>query len=38
MFRGVAPFILIQLIALAIVAAFPALTLWLPQQAPGFRN
>ncbi len=31
MFRGVVPFIVIQLIALVIVAMFPALTLWLPD-------
>jgi tripartite ATP-independent transporter DctM subunit len=29
-YRGVAPFILLQLLALALVAAFPALVTWLP--------
>ena len=33
MFRGVVPFIVIQLVCLAIVAAFPQLVLWLPVGA-----
>jgi tripartite ATP-independent transporter DctM subunit len=37
MFRGVMPFILIQAICLAVVAAFPQLVLWLPSVALGFR-
>jgi tripartite ATP-independent transporter DctM subunit len=37
MFRGVAPFIVLQLITLAIVAAYPPLVLWLPAQLLGFR-
>ena len=37
MFRGVVPFIVLQLIVLAIVAAFPNLVLWLPEQLLGFR-
>ena len=37
MFQGVVPFIILQIICLAIVAAFPALVLWLPDQLLGFR-
>jgi tripartite ATP-independent transporter DctM subunit len=37
MFRGVAPFIVIQLVCLLIVAAFPQLVLWLPSVLLGFR-
>lgn len=37
MYAGVVPFIIIQLIALGIVAAFPETALWLPQQVLGFR-
>lgn len=37
MYSGVVPFIVIQLIALAIVAAFPQTALWLPEQVLGFR-
>ncbi len=37
MYRGVLPFIAIQLVTLAIVAAFPQTALWLPQQLLGFR-
>ncbi len=37
MFKGVVPFIILQLICLAIVAAFPGLVLWLPDQLLGFR-
>ena len=37
MFRGVIPFIVIQAICLAVVAAFPQLVLWLPSVALGFR-
>ena len=37
MFRGVVPFIVLQLITLAIVAAYPPLVLWLPAQVLGFR-
>jgi tripartite ATP-independent transporter DctM subunit len=36
MFRGVVPFIVLQLITLAIVAAYPPLVLWLPAQVLGF--
>lgn len=31
-YRGVVPFVLIQLLGLAIVAAFPALAVWLPDK------
>ena len=34
-YRGVIPFIIIQLIALAIVVAFPSLVTWLPSVAYG---
>jgi tripartite ATP-independent transporter DctM subunit len=37
MYRGVLPFIAIQVITLGIVAAFPQTALWLPQQVLGFR-
>jgi tripartite ATP-independent transporter DctM subunit len=37
MFRGVAPFIMLQFATLAIVAAFPKLVLWLPSVLLGFR-
>ena len=32
-YRGVAPFIVIQLIGLTIIALFPALVIWLPAVA-----
>jgi tripartite ATP-independent transporter DctM subunit len=37
MFRGVVPFIIIQLICLVIVAAVPQLVLWLPSVMLGFK-
>ena len=37
MYAGVVPFIVIQVIALIVVAAFPATALWLPEQLLGFR-
>lgn len=37
MYAGVIPFIVIQLIALTIVAAFPQTALWLPNQVLGFN-
>jgi len=37
MFKGVVPFILLQLATLGIVAAYPPLVLWLPSQLLGFR-
>ena len=37
MFSGVVPFIVLQIICLAIVAMFPDLVLWLPDQLLGFR-
>jgi TRAP-type mannitol/chloroaromatic compound transport system permease large subunit len=33
MFRGVVPFIIIQLVSLCIVATYPPLVLWLPSDA-----
>jgi len=37
MFRGVVPFVTLQLICLVTVAIFPNLVLWLPAQLLGFR-
>jgi tripartite ATP-independent transporter DctM subunit len=37
MFRGVVPFITIQVMCLLIVAAFPQLVLWLPSAVLGFK-
>ncbi|MDA9983061.1 TRAP transporter large permease subunit, partial [Gammaproteobacteria bacterium] len=37
MFKGVIPFIILQLICLVIVAQFPQTVLWLPAQLLGFR-
>lgn len=37
MYVGVVPFIMIQVVALAIVAAFPETALWLPEQVLGYR-
>lgn len=37
MYAGVMPFIVIQIIALGIVAAFPQTALWLPKQLLGFN-
>jgi TRAP-type mannitol/chloroaromatic compound transport system permease large subunit len=37
MYAGVVPFLIIQLIALAIVMAFPQTALWLPDKLLGFN-
>lgn len=37
MFRGVVPFIVLQLMTLALTAAFPQLVLWLPSVLLGFK-
>jgi tripartite ATP-independent transporter DctM subunit len=37
MYRGVVPFIVLQLLTLGLVVAFPPLALWLPAQLLGFR-
>ena len=37
MYRGVLPFIAMQLVTLALVVLFPALALWLPEQLSGPR-
>ena len=37
MYRGVVPFIVLQVLTLGLVVAFPALALWLPAQLLGFR-
>jgi TRAP-type mannitol/chloroaromatic compound transport system permease large subunit len=34
-YKGIAPFVVIQLIGLLIVALFPELVLWLPRQVFG---
>ena len=36
MFRGVIPFIILQLITLAVVMTFPQIVLWLPSKLLGF--
>ena len=36
MYKGVVPFLVIQVIALLIVMAFPQTALWLPDQLLGF--
>jgi TRAP-type mannitol/chloroaromatic compound transport system permease large subunit len=37
MYKGVIPFILLQLVTLAIVMIFPQTVLWLPSQLLGFK-
>ena len=37
MYKGVVPFLVIQVIAMAIVMAFPQTALWLPEQLLGFN-
>ena len=37
MYAGVVPFVAIQIVALIIVASFPATAVWLPTQLLGFR-
>ncbi len=34
-YRGIIPFVILQLIGLALVVEFPALALWLPEQVFG---
>jgi len=36
-YRGIIPFVILQLIGLAMVIAFPEMALWLPRAA-GFLN
>ena len=38
MYTGVLPFIVIEIIALAMVMMWPDLALWLPEQMLGFRE
>ena len=38
MYSGVMPFIAIEIIALAVVALWPDLALWLPEQMLRFRD
>jgi len=37
MFRGVIPFIILQIVCLSVVAWFPQTVLWLPAQLLGFK-
>jgi TRAP-type mannitol/chloroaromatic compound transport system permease large subunit len=37
MYKGVIPFILLQLLTLGIVMIFPQTVLWLPSQLLGFK-
>jgi len=37
MFHGVIPFIVLQIITLGIVMAFPQIVLWLPSKLLGFQ-
>ena len=37
MFKGVVPFILLQLITLGVVMSFPSIALWLPSKLLGFN-
>ena len=37
MFRGVTPFIILQIVTLIIIATFPDTVLWLPAKVLGFR-
>ena len=37
MYRGVVPFILIQVLTLALIVVFPGLALWLPSKVLGFQ-
>ena len=38
MYRGVMPFIVLEIIALVLVMLLPALALWLPEQVLSFRH
>ena len=38
MYKGVAPYIALEVVALALVMAIPALALWLPEQMLGMAN
>ena len=37
MYKGVLPFILLQLVTLGVIMAFPQTVLWLPSQLLGFK-
>ena len=37
MYRGVVPFIILELVALGLVMAYPGLALWLPAKVLGFN-
>jgi TRAP-type mannitol/chloroaromatic compound transport system permease large subunit len=38
MYRGVIPFVIIQIIALGIVSYYPETVLWLPDKLLGFEG
>jgi len=38
MYKGVIPFVLIQVLALGIVVIFPETVTWLPDKLLGFEN
>ena len=38
MYQGVIPFVMIQVVALAIVMVYPDLVTWLPDKLLGFEN
>jgi TRAP-type mannitol/chloroaromatic compound transport system permease large subunit len=38
MYKGVMPFVLIQILALFIVIIFPETVTWLPEKLLGFEN
>ena len=37
MFRGVIPYVILQLLGITIIVMFPKLALWLPEVLTGFR-
>jgi len=37
-YRGIIPFVIIQVVALAILITFPELTLWLPDLMDSMRK
>jgi TRAP-type mannitol/chloroaromatic compound transport system permease large subunit len=37
MFRGVIPFVILQIITLGVVMTFPQTVLWLPSKLLGFN-
>jgi TRAP-type mannitol/chloroaromatic compound transport system permease large subunit len=37
MFRGIVPYMLLQLLAIAVVVFFPQIALWLPEKLIGWN-